>query len=428
VNPNLERAILLFQQSRHDMAADELRQSLAIEPRDPYAHALLALCLAQQQQFKEATGEAQQAIHLGPDDPFSYYALAKIWYERNYDKEALSAIHEALRLDSSQTSYYALLAQIHLREARWRDALDAAERGLQLDAEDVDCTNLRAIALVKLGRKSEAGTTIDAALRRNPDNAITHANQGWTLLEKNQPKQALEHFREALRLDPQNEWARRGIIEALKARNIIYALMLRYFLFMAKFSKRGQWAILLGAYFGNQLLRGLSAAEPAWEPWILPIRILYMVFALMTWIASPLFNLTLRLSRFGRMLLSREQIIASNCIGLVLLLALLSLAACFKYGFNSPWLIGALMFGLLLLPVAGTFNTPAGGTRRLMTVLTGLTAASGVGGFVLLVLTDHRDDNDPYRRMGALLLMASLLGAVGSSWIVNIALTQRRRR
>lgn len=430
MNPNLQRAILLFQQSRHDMAADELRQSLAVEPRDPYAHALLALCLARQEKFKEATEEAQQAVHLGPDYPFAFYALAKIWYERNYEKEALSAIHEALRLDSSETSYYALLAQIHLHEARWREALDAAERGLRLDAEDVDCTNLRAIALVKLGRKSEAGATIDAALRRNPDNAITHANQGWTLLEKGQPKQALEHFREALRLDPQNEWARRGIIEALKAQNVIYALMLRYFLFMAKFSRQGQWAILVGAYIGSQVLRALAAAKPAWEPWILPIRILYVVFALMTWIASPLFNLTLRLSRFGRMLLSREQIIASNCIGLVLLLALLSLAACLKYGFDSPWLIGALMFGLLLLPVAGTFQCPAGATRTVMAVLSVVVALASVAAFSLLLVAGNRQDtnSDSIRGIAGLFLLISLLGSVASSWIVNILLTQRRRR
>jgi tetratricopeptide (TPR) repeat protein len=428
VNPHLPRAILLFQQSRHDMAAEELRQSLAAEPQDPYAHALLGLCLARQEKFNEATAKAQQAIRLGPDFPFAYYALARIWYDRNYEKEALGAIKEALRLDPSQTNYYALLAQIHIREARWRDALDAAERGLQLDVEDVDCTNLRVIALVKLGRKSEAGTTIDAALRRNPDNAVSHANQGWTLLEKNQPKQALEHFREALRLDPQNEWARRGIIEALKARNFIYAVMLRYFLFMSRFSRRGQWGIILGAYFGNQILRGLAAANPSWAPWILPIRILYVVFALMTWIASPLFNLTLRLSRFGRMVLSRDQIIANNCIGLVLLLALLSLAGCLKYGFNSPWLLGAMMFGLLLLPVAGTFKCPPGGMRVFMAVFTGIIAAAGIGSVVLFLLSGNRQDADSIRGLGALLFSVSLLGAIASGWIVNILLLRRRRK
>ena len=71
MNPNLERAILLYQQSRYDMAAEELRQSLAAQPQDPYSHALLGLCLAHQEQYQEATAEAHQAIRLGPDFSFA---------------------------------------------------------------------------------------------------------------------------------------------------------------------------------------------------------------------------------------------------------------------------------------------------------------------------------------------------------------------
>ena len=428
MNPNLERGILLYQQSRYELAENELRQALAVEPQDAYTHALLGLCLVRREQFNEATAETQQAVRLSPDFPFAYYALACVWHERNYDKEALGAIREALRLDSSKTYFFALLAKIHLKESRWREALDAAEHGLQLDAEDVDCNNLRAIALVKLGRKSEAGATIDAALRRNPDNAVSHANQGWTLLEKNQPKEALEHFREALRLDPQNEWARRGIIEALKARNFIYALMLRYFLFMAKFGRRGQWGIILGAYFGNQILRALAQANPDWAPWILPLQILYIVFALMTWIASPLFNLLLRLNRFGRMVLSREQIVASNWIGLVLLMALLSLGGACIFGFNSPWMMAALMFGLLLLPVAGTFRCPAGSTRTIMAVYTGVTASFGIAAITFFFLAGSQPDPQAMRDKGASFALICFLGSVGSSWIVNFIVTQRQRR
>lgn len=428
MNPNLQRAILLFQQSRPEMAEAELRQSLAADPHDAYAHALLALCLAKCEQFKEATEEAQQAVHFSPDFPFAHYALAHVWHDRNHNDEALASVHEALRLDSSQTSFFALLATIYLSESQWAYALEAAERGLQLDAEDVTCTNLRAIALVKLGRKAEAGATIDAALRRDPGNAVSHANQGWTLLEQRDPKRALEHFREALRLDPQNEWARRGIIEALKARHFIYALMLRYFLFMAKFGRRGQWGIVLGAYFGFQALRAVARANPAWEPWIFPLCILYVAFALLTWIASPLFNLLLRLNRFGRLALSRDQIVASNWIGLVMLLALLALGGCLWQGFNSPWLMAALIFGLLLLPVAGTFRCAAGSARNLMGVYTGVVAAAGVLAVALFFLSAHRANPQALRAPAATLLMISLLGAMASSWIVNIFVSRRRRR
>ena len=353
MNPNLERALLLYQQSRHELAEAELRQSLASDPDDAYAHALLALCLAQREQFKDATHEARQSIHLGPDFPFAHYAHARVLYDRNHHQEARAAIEEAIRLDPEDADYYSLLAGIHFDEKRWPEALNAAEQGLQFDSEHAGCTNLRAMAMVKLGRKTEAGATIDAALAKNPDNALTHANQGWTLLEQGEPKKALEHFREALRLDPENEWARNGVVEALKARNIIYAVMLKYFLWMSKLSGRAQWGIILVGYFGNRMLGAAAQTHPDLAPWLLPVRMLYVAFALMTWLAYPLFNLMLRLNRFGRLALSREQIVASNWVGACALATLAGLAGCVLYGTDSLWLSLALVSGFLLLPVAG---------------------------------------------------------------------------
>jgi Tfp pilus assembly protein PilF len=76
------------------------------------------------------------------------------------------------------------------------------ERGLERSPEDVPCTNMRAMALVRLNRRDEAGATIATALARNPEIAFSHANQGWTLLHQGDHRRAIEHFREALRLDP----------------------------------------------------------------------------------------------------------------------------------------------------------------------------------------------------------------------------------
>ena len=421
MNPNLERALLLFQQSRFDLAEPELRQALALEPHDPYAHALLGLCLSHREQFTDATAETQQAIHLAPDFPFAHYAQAQVLCDRNRFSEALPAINEAIRLNPEDADQYALLSNIHMQERRWRDALNAAEQGLQFNPEHVGCTNLRAIAMVKLGRKAEAGRTIDTALSKNPDNSLTHANQGWTLLEQGQPKNAAEHFREALRLDPQNEWARQGIIEALKARNIIYALMLKYFLWISKFSRRGQWGIVLAGYFGNRILAMVAQSNPDLAPWILPLRILYIAFVLMTWLAYPFFNLLLRLNKFGRLVLSREQTIATNWFGLCLLLALVGLTGCIFASFDSAWFIMAIVFGLLLLPVSAIFKCPSGWPRN---VMAGLTIAMSLLG--LSALTQF------FMQAGSFdtaknLLIAFALCVAASTWLSNLLISQRRR-
>lgn len=430
MNPNLQRALMLYQQARYEQAEKELQQSLALEPQEAYAHSLLGLCLMHREKFAEATEEAEQAIHLEPDMAFAHYALAMILHQRHRNDEAIPAINEAIRLEPEDADYLAVLAQIQLDERRWPAALEAAERGLQHDPEHVGCNNLRAMALVKLGRKAEAGETIDTALKRNPDNSLSHANQGWTLLEKGEPKKALEHFRESLRLDPENEWARSGIIEALKARNIIYALMLKYFLWMAKLPRGAQWGILLGGYFGNQALGSLARSNPDWAPWILPLRILYITFAVMTWLASPLFNLMLRLNRFGRLALSAEEITASNWIGACLLVALASLGGCFVYGFDSVWLMGLLVFGLLLLPLSGTFKCQAGWPRNCMALYTGAMAATGMAALYLMTLESSHSANEAadIGKTVNTLLGIFTIGAIGSGWVANILIMQRPKR
>jgi tetratricopeptide (TPR) repeat protein len=390
VSPQLQRGLLLLDQGRPGPAEAEIRRALALDPAAPLAHACLALCLAAQKKYAGAGEAAGQAVHLGPDLPFSHYVLARVAYDRDRYGDALAAITEAIRLDPADADQFALLAGIHFDERRWPDALHAAEQGLEVDAEHVGCGNLRAMALVKLGRTAEAGLTIDRTLAKAPENALTHANQGWTLLHRGDHAKALDHFREALRLDPENEWARQGIVEALKARHAIYAVMLRYFLWMSRFSQRAQWTIVLGGYIGYRLLGSIARTQPGLGPWLLPFQILYVVFALMTWLAQPLFNLLLRLNRFGRLALSPEQTATSNWVGSALALALIFLA-----GFVAAALAGtktlapacllaALVSGALALPLSAINNCSEGWPRRTMAGYTALLSLAGLAAVFIL--------------------------------------------
>jgi tetratricopeptide (TPR) repeat protein len=391
MDKHYERAWVLLGQRRYDLAADELRLALANDPNDATLHALLGLCLVEAEQWGPATEEARQAVHLGPDLSLGHYVLARALSGRNRLGEAEAAAREALRLDPEDADHYGLLASIQYDQRRWQDALKTAEEGLEKDAEHVGCTNLRAMALVKLGRAGDAQATLSDVLALDPENALSHASQGWALLHQGQTRPALEHFREALRLEPGLDFARAGIVEAMKARNPIYGVMLRYFLFMGRLSRRAQWAIILGLYFGQRALAGLAQQDPAWKPWVTPILVVYVAFAVLTWLAGPLFNLLLRLDRFGRHALSREQVVASNWVGALLVPALVSVVAWFVTR-SDLWFLAMIYFGLLLLPVAGAFAVPAGWPRRLMAVYAGALAltplaavaavAAGVPGLV----------------------------------------------
>lgn len=392
---------------------------------------MLALCLTEQQQFPAALEEARQAVHLCPDVPFSHYVLARVAYHRNDYRAALGAIQEAIRLDPTDPDHFSLLAAVHFEERRWAEALAAADQGLRQDPEHVGCANLRAMALVKLGRRSEAGVAIEGALAKAPESSITHANQGWTLVERGEYAKALEHFREALRLDPQNEWARQGIVEALQARHLIYAVMLRYFLWMSRLSQQAQWGIVIGGYVGYRVLGTVAKANPALAPWILPVQILYVVFALMTWLAQPLFNLVLRLNRFGRLALSREQVVASNWVGACLLLALACVAGFLASGFERVFLLAALIFGLQALPTSAVFKCEPGWPRRAMLLYAVGMGGLGVTAAALLLAGAWAADDARAATLGRFAgppLGLFLLGVFVSGFLANYLIGQRPKR
>ncbi len=336
----LHRAEQLLQQQRYDLAEQTLRGYIAEEPDNPYGYALLALALHHQEQQNEAEQAAAQAVGLGPDWAFTHYVQALLFHHADKTKAAVQAIEEALRLDREEASYFRLKGAIHLQQRDWTAALEAAEAALRLNADDVEANNLRAMALVQLGRREEAGQTIGAALARDPNHANSHANMGWKCLHDNRPREAAEHFREALRLEPDNNWARRGILEALKARNVVYRLLLKYFLWMSTLSRTVQWGVIIGLVVIANVVPGLL--------WV------YLPLVILTWVAQPLFNLMLRLDPFGRYVLDKDEIRAANVIGVCAALCVGGIVVGLVTGHVAAFLAAMAALGLML-PVAGTF-------------------------------------------------------------------------
>ncbi|ATC63773.1 hypothetical protein CMV30_07300 [Nibricoccus aquaticus] len=378
----IERAQLLLQQSRAADAERELMLALSEDPDSARGHAYLALSRVDQRKDAEALSAAERAVALAPDDPFMHRILAVVLHRLEREKAALAEIQEAIRLDPDDEGHFAVLASIQLGLRDWTAALEAAEQGLAINPEDVQCANLRSMALVRLGRKEEAMRTVDFALERAPENAWSHANQGWNCLHRNDPKKAQDHFREALRLEPDFEYARQGMLEALKARNPVYRGMLAYFLWMGRLSTKLQWAFVIGTMFGVRAVRTVAEQQPSLGVVLWPVVILFYAFIYLSWVAGPMFNLLLRFDGFGRLVLSRDERNATNWFGACVVILLGALG---WWGAGNPLgMFGAIVGAMLSVCVAITFNR-AGKKRTGFAVGTALMAVIGLGGIALLM-------------------------------------------
>lgn len=420
-NPFIKRAQLLLAQRRYDLAEEQARQAIGADPNEAIAYAYLGICLAEREAWQEATQAAEQAIGLDPTEAYAHYVYARVLMDRNMPKEAREAIGQTLELSPEDADYWGVLASIELSQRRWIDAKEAAERGLESDPEHEMCLNIRAVALTNLGDREAAGVSIDASLSRNPENPVTHANLGWTRLHERRPREAMEHFREALRLDPDNEWARAGIVEAMKARNFIYRVFLSYFLFMNRLSSRSQWLILVGGYVGVRLLSSASQSNPKLAPFFWPLIVAYMVFALGTVVSVPLFNLLLFTSRFGRHALNRSQRVGAIVFGASLLPAILFLIMWAIAPTPAPFLGSAsLVAGAWIIPVALATLVRRGVPSMVMAALA---AVLGLVGGVLCCFLLYASDKAPF--MDAAFGFAVL--CMLTTWVANISSVFRPR-
>jgi tetratricopeptide (TPR) repeat protein len=229
-----QRGIVLYHQKRYTLAADEFRNDLAANPQNVRAMAMLGLSLTYDGKVTEGIEQTKHAVAAEPECGFVYYAMACAlvgpprnvptggtllsmgrWraYRRRVRDARVPAM-EAVRLEPRNPDFLALLGAIALDLRRPKEALHWAELGLAARADHVRSANIRARALGKLGRKKEARFMVETALALDPESASSHATGGWTSLQAGDPRRAVEHFRESVRLNPTDPQALDGLAAA----------------------------------------------------------------------------------------------------------------------------------------------------------------------------------------------------------------------
>ncbi|MEM9351580.1 MAG: tetratricopeptide repeat protein [Planctomycetota bacterium] len=375
MNPHTQRGLLLYQQSRYEQAEKELGFALSQDPEDAWAYGLMGACRAAAKKFDEAVELGNQAVSLAPDDSDIRYLLAQIHFRRNDLDVAEKTIDAAVGLDPEQSRYYALRAAIRATRKQWGAVLNDCETALELDPQNTTAINLKAQAQRGIG--VDAADDLEHALRVNPEDPYSHANVGWQCLEKGELAKAEKHFREALRLDPDLEWARVGALETLKARVPPYRWVLNYFLWMSKKTAGAQWKIIIGFYILHRVLQSVTRNNPALEPLAAPLLAAYLTFCVVTWFAKPLSDAALLLHPFGRLALSKDERRAALTVGglfaTTALLALVSFA-----GGGEPFGVLAAFVGIPGLPLAFSFSFSHPKPRKILRVSAAVVALCGV--------------------------------------------------
>ncbi len=246
----IQKGSVLLDQGRYKDAIKIFKDGLSQNPESPLLLYLLAFAQYHiGEQKKQALETINQALAFENQNPDYYELKALILADLKRIKEAREAVEHALSIDSASVHAHTISGYIYGREEKWAEAEACAREALSIDADDQFAANILANAL-RMQNKLDEGTHLASdMLAKDPDNSMSHSSAGWVYLHKKDYDKASMHFKEALRLDPNFEPARAGMLEAFKAKSWIYRLYLDYCIFMTRQSKSTRIFIILGIYF-----------------------------------------------------------------------------------------------------------------------------------------------------------------------------------
>lgn len=351
VSENSNHIILLIQQSRFKEADKLLEAAMELGGLSYFNFALRAICNLELKNYDFAYQCIQSGLELNAGDALLHSLACSYFMHKGDIKNAEYHIKEAIEINPEEADYFANYASIKMMQNKWSEAIELVDNGLALQPDNLSCLNIKTTALTKLKRHTEAERTIENALGFDPNNAATHTNVGWRELEKRNYQKSLEAFSTALAINPNSQYAKEGLTEALKAKYWFYKLFLAYVFWLSRLDKRTQGFFIFGIYILIRVMRYVAESIPAIETPVFILVIAYSIFAVSTWVINPITNLIFRFNKYGKHLLNREEITATNYSMVSLIAALVNLLLFFTTQ-NFSFLIGAIGAVALLIPIS----------------------------------------------------------------------------
>ena len=165
------------------------RHAVEVTPANYVAHDCLGDALAEQGRDSEARAQFAAAMRIKPNFPHTLCNMGKLLYDEKKFAEAGDLFNRALQINPEDP------------ETLQNLACTLAARG-ELDEAIVDYQ--RALALAPNYDEARANLASALTQRAQWDAAATHYENGAALLQRKQPREAIEEFHAALRSRP--EW------------------------------------------------------------------------------------------------------------------------------------------------------------------------------------------------------------------------------
>ena len=178
-------------------------KSVALEPRFTLAQYDLGLALLEHNQFAEAAEHLGVAAHDVPNDPLIYQQYGRALLGAGKLSEAETELTTALRLKPDFFQAHADLAVALAGQKKFAEAIPHFRAVVTASPDNPQFRFNLGLALLDNRQPELAAAQFSAQLRLTPDDSRAHFRLAQALERLNNFPDAIQHYREAVRLNPE---------------------------------------------------------------------------------------------------------------------------------------------------------------------------------------------------------------------------------
>ena len=197
---------LLEKADRPDLAAQNFRWLVAIDPHGSHVYCKLAQALTLKNELAEARSFGVQAVKAEPDCPLAHHIQGILMMTDHHIKDGLPHLELACRLAPKNTRFAVVLAKAYLDLSDFSKAEQTLEGILQREPNHAEAHYLLGWAYNRGGRSPQenekAALHFREATRLQPDDADSYGELGKLLFQTGHLQEAQEALEKAWKINP----------------------------------------------------------------------------------------------------------------------------------------------------------------------------------------------------------------------------------
>ena len=203
---------------RFEEAVPHYEKGLELNPQYHAIHNNLGLALAATGHPDEAILQFRKGLEFYPESADLHNNLGRVLAARGQLDEATAQLKKAVEIDSNLAEAQNNLGRVLASKGQMDEATAQFKKAVELNPNLADAQNNLGIALLSTRQLEEAKPHFEKAVEINPEFAEAHCYLGIVLYySQDKVPEALAHWREVLRLEPNNVLAMSQMAHALAA-------------------------------------------------------------------------------------------------------------------------------------------------------------------------------------------------------------------